>query len=167
MIDSTIVRAHQHSAGARKKRAARKPSGAAKGLSTKIHAAVDALGNPIGFHLTGGQACDLEGADALLPQIKANTLLADKGFDAGKRVLEPLAKQASSPLSLPNAIANSSAKYDKELYKAQHLIEKFFAKLKLYRSITTRYDKTSRNFLAVIHLAATTIWLIDDTPKAT
>jgi hypothetical protein len=52
------------------------------GLSTKIHTTVDALGNPIGFHLTGGQACNLDGAEVLLPQLQADTLLADKGFDA-------------------------------------------------------------------------------------
>ena len=50
--------------------------------------------------------------------------------------------------------------YDKELYKARHLIENFFCKLKQFRAIATRYDKTARNFLAAIYLAATTIWLI-------
>ena len=61
MIDATIVRAHQHSAGAKKKPAKTKRSAAAKGgLSTKINATVDALGNPIGFALTPGQACDLD-----------------------------------------------------------------------------------------------------------
>ena len=52
----------------------------------------DALGNPTGFHLTGGQACDLEGADELLPGAAAKIILADKAFDADKRVLEPLNK---------------------------------------------------------------------------
>ena len=61
------------------------------GLSTKIHALVDALGNPIGFFLTGGEAHDLEGADHLLPTMEADTLIADKAFDADARVLEPLA----------------------------------------------------------------------------
>ena len=66
MIDSTIVRAHQHSAGAKKR------SGRSRGgLSTKIHATVDALGNPTGLHLVGGQVCDLDGADALLPDVSA------------------------------------------------------------------------------------------------
>ena len=59
-------------------------------MSTKIHAMVDALGNPLAFFLTAGQAHDLEGADALLPQMQADTLLADKAFDADERVIEPL-----------------------------------------------------------------------------
>ena len=61
------------------------------GLSTKIHTLVDALGNPIGFDLTGGEARDLVGADALLPDMEADRLIADKAFDADERVIKPLA----------------------------------------------------------------------------
>jgi transposase len=60
------------------------------GLSTKIHAVVDALGNPLSFHLTPGQPCDLERADQRLPSIVADTVLADKGYDADQRVIERL-----------------------------------------------------------------------------
>ena len=49
--------------------------------------------------------------------------------------------------------------YDTELYKARHLIENFFCKLKQFRALATRYDKLARNFLAAIHLAASVIWL--------
>jgi transposase len=118
------------------------------------------LGNPTGVHLTGGQACDLDGADVLLPLIEADTLLADKGFDADQRVLEPLEKAGKTAVIPPKANRKVQRDYDKELYKARHLIENFFAKLKLYRAIATRYDKTKRNFLAAIHLAAAVIWLI-------
>jgi transposase len=87
MIDSTIVRAHQYSAGARKKGGQAQAIGRSKGgLSTKIHATVDALGNPTGFHLTEGQAWELDGADVLLPRAKARTVIGDKGFDADTRV---------------------------------------------------------------------------------
>ncbi len=70
-------------------------------MSTKIHAVVDALGNPTRFHLTGGQACDLDGADVLLPAIPADTILADKGYDADKRVLEVLAGQGKTAVIPP------------------------------------------------------------------
>jgi len=129
-------------------------------LSTKIHTTVDALGNPIGFHLTGGQACDLDGADVLLPQVKANTMLADKGFDADERVLIPLQKAGKTAVIPPKANRKVQRNYDRDLYKARHLIENFFAKLKIFRAIATRYDKTARNFLAAIHFAAALIWLI-------
>ena len=72
--------------------------GRSKGwLSTKIHAMVDSLGNPLAFLLTAGQAHDLEGADALLPQMQADTLLADKAFDADLRVIEPLLAAGKTP----------------------------------------------------------------------
>jgi transposase len=130
------------------------------GLSTKIHTTVDALGNPVGFHLTGGQACDLEGADVLLPQLDADILLADKGFDADQRVLNPWQQAGKVAVIPPKANRKVQREYDKELYKARHLIENFFAKLKLFRAIATRYDKTARNFLAAVYFAATLIWLI-------
>ena len=128
-------------------------------MSTKIHTTVDALGNPIGFHLTAGQACELDGADVLLPLLEARTVIADKGFDVDKRVLEPLKKTRKQAVIPPRANRKVQREYDKELYKARHPIENFFAKLKLFRCIATRYDKTAKNFLAAIHLAATVIWL--------
>ena len=129
------------------------------GLSTKIHALVDALGNPLAFMLTPGQAHDLEGADALLPQMVADTLLADKAFDADKRVIEPLLAAGKTAVIPPKSNRKIQRDYDKEAYKARHLIENFFCKLKQFRAIATRYDKTARNFLAAIHLAAAIIWL--------
>jgi transposase len=128
-------------------------------LSTKIHALVDALGNPIGFFLTGGEAHDLAGADALLPGMAAETLIADKAFDADERVLEPLAAAGKTAVIPPKANRLVKRDYDRDLYKTRHLIENFFAKLKQFRAIATRYDKTARNFLAGVHLAASAIWL--------
>jgi transposase len=128
-------------------------------LSTKIHATVDALGNPTGFFLTGGEAHDLVGADHLLPQLKAETLIADKAFDAEERVIQPLQAAGMTPVIPPKNCRKSPRHYDRELFKARHLIENFFARLKQFRAIATRYDKTKRNFLAAIHLAASVIWL--------
>ena len=119
----------------------------------------DALGNPIGFFLTGGEVHDLVGADHLLPEMQAGTLIADKAFDADKRVLEPLAAAGKTAVIPPTAHRKSTRVYDRHLYKARHLIENFFAKLKQFRAIATRYDKTARNFLAAVHLAASVIWL--------
>jgi transposase len=102
----------------------------------------------------------LDGADVLLPRIKARTVIGDKGFDADQRVLDPLKQAGKQAVIPPKANRKVQREYDKELYKARHLIENFFAKLKLFRAIATRYDKTARNFLAAIHLAATAIWLI-------
>jgi transposase len=120
---------------------------------------VDALGNPLSFLLTPGQAHDLNGADEFLPQMQAATLLADRAFDADARVIEPLLAAGKIPVIPPKSTRKARRAYDKELYKARHLIENFFCKLKQYRAIATRYDKTARNFLAGIHLVAAAILL--------
>ena len=129
------------------------------GLSTKIHTMVDALGNPTGFFLTGGHAHDLLGADHLLPDMKADTLIADKAFDADKRVRQSLADAGKAAVIPSKANRRQKSGFDRHLYKARHLIENFFAKLKQFRAIATRYDKTARNFLGAVHLAAAAIWL--------
>ncbi len=128
-------------------------------MSTKIHALVDALGNPIGFCLTPGQACDLDGADVLLLELSTDTLIADKAYDADERVLQRLERQGKTGVIPPKRNRTSPREYDKHLYKARHLIENFFAQLKQYRAIATRYDKLAQNFLGAIYLAATVIWL--------
>lgn len=128
-------------------------------MSTKIHALVDAVGNPLAFILTPGQAHDLVGADALLPQMEADALLADKAFDADERVIKVLEAAGKIPVIPPKSNRIHLRSYDKDLYKARHLIENFFCKLKQFRAIATRYDKTATNFLAAVHLAATAIWL--------
>jgi transposase len=120
---------------------------------------VDAMGNPVGFFLTGGQAHDLLGADALLPTMQGAALLADEAFDADERVLNPLAAAGEEAIIPPKANRKQTQTHDRHIYKARHLIENFFAKLKQYRAIATRYDKTARNFLGAIYLAAVTIWL--------
>ena len=129
------------------------------GLSTKIHALADALGNPVGFFLTGGEAHDLVGADHLLPTMQADTLIGDKAFDADERVIKPLTVAGKAAVIPSKANRQVVRDYDHHLYKARHLIENFFAKLKQFRAIATRYDKTRRNFLAAVHLAAAAIWL--------
>lgn len=128
-------------------------------MSTKIHALVDALGNPIGFHLSQGQACDLDGADVLLDNLVTDTLLADKGYDADERVIERLEKQGKTAVIPPKRNRTTQREYDKHLYKARHLIENFFAKLKQYRAIATRYDKRATNFLGAIYLTASVVCL--------
>lgn len=128
-------------------------------MSTKIHALGDALGNPLAFHLTPGQAHDLEGADVLLDGLEAKALIADKAYDADDRVIARLEAKEIEPVIPPKSNRKEPRDYDKDLYKARHLIENFFEKLKQFRAIATRYDKTAAAFLSAIHLAAATLWL--------
>jgi transposase len=120
---------------------------------------VDALGNPLAFLLTPGQAHDLDGADVLLPQMQADVLLADKAFDADKRVIEPLLSAGKTPVIPPMPGRKSPRPYDRALFAARHLIENFFCKLKQFRAIATRYDKRAINFLAGVYAASILIWL--------
>ena len=98
-------------------------------MSTKIHALVDALGNPVNFFLTGGEAHDLVGADHLLPSMQADTLIADKAFDADERVIAPLAAAGKTAVIPPKANRRLPRDYDQYIYQERHLIENFFAKL--------------------------------------
>ena len=74
-------------------------------------------------------------------------------------MIEPLSKAGKTCVIPPRSNRKEPRAYDEHLYKARHLIENFFAKLKQYRAIATRYDKTARNFLGAIHLAAAVVWL--------
>jgi len=91
--------------------------------------------------------------------MKADILLADKAFDADQRVIEPL-QAAGKTCVIPSKRNRKKPRpIDKEIYKARHLIENFYCSLKRFRALATRYDKTARNFLAAIQLAAAIIWL--------
>jgi transposase len=159
MIDGTIVRAHQHSAGAPKADGNQAIGKSRGGLSTKIHVLVDALGNPLKMVLTGGQVHDLAGADALLPTMEAAILLADKAYDADKRVIEPLKAAGETAVIPPKRNRKNPRTYDKVLYESRHLIENFFCWVKQFRAIATRYDKTARNFLGAFQMVAVLCWL--------
>jgi transposase len=84
---------------------------------------------------------------------QADNALADKAYDADERVRQKLVEHNCQPVIPPKTNRFTPISYDKDLYKARHLIENFFAKLKQYRGIATRYDKTSQNFLGAIHLS--------------
>ena len=86
-------------------------------------------------------------------------LIADKAFDADARVLAPLAAAGKIAVIPPKANRRLPRDFDRDTYKARHLIENFFAKIKQFRAIATRYEKTAQNFLAAVHLVAAVIWL--------
>ncbi len=90
--------------------------------------------------------------------MQAGILIADKAFDADGRVLEPLAARGKTAVIAPRANRRSPRRFARAPYKARHPIGRFFAKLKQFRAIATRCDKTARNLLAAIHLTATAIW---------
>jgi transposase len=165
MIDAIIVRVYPYSAEAQKRhrpnhRAQQKKSE----LSTKIHAAVDALGNSLSFYPTGGRACDLDGADVPLPQLASDALLIDKGYDADDRVLVPWSRAEKEAVIPPKANRKAQRKYDKELYKVRHLIENFFEKFKQYKSSPSAMTKLRVTPWSLSTSSFQTSGLFDDTP---
>ena len=129
------------------------------GLTTKIHALVDANGLPFALKLTEGQAHDGRSASDLLGQITAGqTLLADRGYDSDalRRALKERGAWANIK-PMPNRVNVPS--FSPFLYRYRNLVERFFSKLKHYRAIATRYEKHAANYLALVKLAATRIWL--------
>lgn len=95
---------------------------------------------------------------ARLPEA-TGALIADKAYDAQERVVEPLGKAGIDIVIPSRSNAVKPRAFDQHLYKRRHLIENFFARLKQYRAIATRYDKRAATFLSAIHLAASIIWL--------
>ncbi len=157
MIDATIVRAHQHSAGAQKK-GAQAIGRSRGGLTTKIHALVDALGNPVEVMLSPGQDHDLTCAQSLIEAVDPGALLADKAFDADA-FIAVLNARAITPIIPPKSNRKTSRLCDFALYCERNLIESFFNKLKHFRAIATRYDKLDKLFLAGVQLACAAIIL--------
>lgn len=127
-------------------------------MTTKIHAIVDALGNPLAIRLTGGQVHDITQAEALLAGLEPQALIADKGYDADG-FIEALSVRRIAPVIPPKANRRVSRPCDFALYAERNLVERFFNALKQFRAIATRYEKTARNFLAGIHLACAFAWL--------
>ena len=104
------------------------------------------MGNPTQFYLTPGQVYDLQGVDVLLPGVEASAFLADKAYYAQERVIAKL-EEKNCAVVIPSKYNRIEPRdYDQHLYKARHLIENFFVKLKQYRAIATRYDKIAVNF---------------------
>jgi transposase len=128
------------------------------GFSTKIHAACDALGNPIRFILTGGEASDYTQALALLDGVKASAILADKGYDADYVVAAAEAMGADVVIP-PKSNRKNPRDLDKNLYKERNLIERMFNKIKHFRRVATRYDKTASAYLSFVLIAGICLWL--------
>lgn len=91
--------------------------------------------------------------------VTIEAVLADKAYDAQERVLDLLQKAGVTTVIPPKSHRKEQRAYDQDMYQARHLIENFFAKLKQYRAIATRYDTRAHNFLGALHLAASVIWL--------
>ncbi|MFI8236823.1 IS5 family transposase [Streptomyces sp. NPDC085866] len=184
-VDSTIVRAHQHAAGARKKGApADEPVDHAigrsrGGLTTKIHLAADSRCRPLCFHLTPGQAGDAPAFDQVMasirvprrvgrPRTRPNVVLADKAYSS--RAIRDHLRRRRIRAVIPepaDQIANRKRKgrnggrppgFDRDAYKRRNTVERCINRLKQWRGLATRYEKTATVFRAALHIAGIFLW---------
>jgi len=129
------------------------------GLTTKIHAVVDALGLPIKLSLSEGQAYDGHQAAALLRDLPPKAMvLADRAYDADA-IRSLIADQDAWANIPPMPQRRFNPTFSRRLYKMRNLVERFFNKIKHFRAVATRYDKDPENYLAGVKLASIRIWL--------
>jgi transposase len=159
MIDSSIVRAHACAAGYGKDSQEKEALGRSKGgFTTKIHAAVDALGNPLKFSLTGGQRHDITQASFLTEEFIGEFTLADKGYDSNA-FIESLTAKGSVPVIPSRRNRKIPRTYDEFLYEDRNRVECFFNKIKHFRRVFSRYDKCAQTFLSFLYFVGILIWV--------
>ncbi|WP_372445252.1 IS5 family transposase [Streptomyces verrucosisporus] len=190
-VDSTIVRAHQHAAGARKKRpgpAKRGPGRGAGdhaigrsrgGLTTKIHLAADGRCRPLAFHLTAGQAGDAPAFPEVMtrlrvprrrgrPRTRPEVVLADKAYSSrairehlrrrGVRAVIPVPADQQRHRLRRGSRGGRPPAFDHEAYRQRNTVERCINRLKQWRGIATRYEKTATIYLAGLHVAGIFLW---------
>ena len=123
-------------------------------MTTKIHATVDALGNPTGFFLTPGQAADVEGADILLPMVAADTVIGDKGYDAETRVVQPL-REAGKTVVIPRAAIASSLAFTMSICTKRAILLRTSLpnssnSVPLPRAMTSEHGILSREYIVLL-----------------
>lgn len=160
MIDSTIMRVHQDGSNPKGGQVRHAMGRSKGGLSSKIHMACDALGYPLSCIITGGERHDATQAKALLQRhLKAHSYaLLDAGYDSNeirmfveRKNSKAVIAYRKNRLQIPD--------FDKHIYKERHKVENLFQKLKRYRRIATRYDKTHLAFNAMVSMACICLYL--------
>jgi transposase len=129
------------------------------GLTTKIHALVDARGLPIVLKLTEGQAHDGRSAQDMLDTLRAGQiLLADRAYDSDA-LRTDLAKRGAWANVKPMPRRVNVPAFSPFLYRYRNRVERFFNKLKHFRAVATRFEKHDANYLAIVKLASIQIWM--------
>ncbi|WP_234331366.1 IS5 family transposase [Streptomyces mediolani] len=180
-VDSTIVRAHQHAAGARKGGLRGPALGRSKGgLTSKIHLACDGRGRPLAFVVTGGNTNDCTRFTAVIeairvprigpgrPRVRPDHVLGDKGYSS--KAIRAWLRRKGIAHTIPERAdqARNRARrgsrggrppaFDREVYKHRNVVERCFNRLKQWRGIATRYDKTAESYEAAVTLASLLMW---------
>jgi transposase len=170
-VDGSIVRAHQHAAGAKQNTADGEALGRSQGgFSTKIHVRAEGSGKPITFVLTAGQRHETVAFEALMqqgaikrlrpgqPKRRPKRLVADKGY--GSRKIRTYLRQHGIRVTIPHKTnEHRTGPFSRTWYRTRNRVERLINRLKQFRRVATRYEKRAVNYLAMITLAAITLWL--------
>ena len=129
------------------------------GVSTKIHAVVTAEGLPLHVEITPGQQHEITQADVLLQYAQGEYFIADTAYDSEK-FIEAIRSKGFKPV-IPNhpQRKHHRRRLRRAVYSCRYRVEVFFHRLKAFRRVATRYEKTARNYLAIVELACAIIWL--------
>ncbi len=155
LIDSTVVKAHPHAAGARRSEPGQALGRSRGGFTTKLHAVVSELGELVSYVLTGGEAADISHARGLLRRRRI-PIVGDRAYDSDALVahIEGLGGRAVIP---SRANRREPRELDRTAYAQRNVVERWFGRLKQFRRLATRYEKTARSYLGVV---ATSAWLV-------
>jgi transposase len=119
---------------------------------------VDGLGNPTHVHLTAGNIHDVTEAPTLVNHAHGQNFIADKGYDSNA-VIEAIEAKGMIPVIPSKADRKIQREIDRYTYRERSLVENFFCKIKRYRRVATRYEKTAANFLGFVLFASIRVWL--------
>lgn len=170
-VDGSIVRAHQHAAGAKYSTAAAEALGRSQGgFSTKIHVRAEGDGKPITFVLTAGQRHETVAFERLMergsiqrigrgqPKRRPKRLVADKGYSSRK--IRSYLRQHGIRITIPHkSNEHQTGPFSRAWYRTRNRVERLINRLKQFRRVATRYEKRAENYLAMLILAAITLWL--------
>jgi len=152
-VDSTHVKVHRdgcNPAGGQENQGMGRTKG---GLNTKIHAVVDAVGQPAAMLVGAGNEADVSRAQEVLAEMERGQLVGDKGYDSDE-LRQWLRNRSIQPCIPPRSNRLRPEPYSKAAYRKRHHIENFFEKLKRFRRVATRYDKLAVTFFGFVCLAA-------------
>lgn len=139
--------------GRRKRGARNEALGRSRGgWSTKIHAAVNGHGQPVRLSLTGGECHDMVQAEPLLEDLSPEYVIGDKAYDSDS-LRKQIRRQKAKPV-IPSRKGTRRCRYDRIKYKLRNVIERFFNRIKHYRRVATRYEKTDPNYFGFLCLAS-------------
>ena len=170
-VDGSVIRAHQHAAGAKHSNGASEALGYSKGgFSTQIHLRCDGNGWPMTMLLTVGERHEAVVFETLMepgavkrptsgrPRIRPKRIAGDQGDSSGK--IRVYLRRRGIRYTIPRKVnEHRGGKFDKEQYRQRNKVERLLGRLKQYRRIATRYEKKAENYLAMITLASIILWL--------